>query len=127
MQTDKEIDDSSWTETVNHNVFITLLKFHFPDIYQTIEDGSADLLHIVMGNFRNVVEENLSLREKRTHQYFDFLSKVLDRADDDLINAIELSFLYGFPQNREDIETAANWMPENLKRAKKDLRKKLSN
>jgi hypothetical protein len=103
------------------------LKFHFPDIYQTIEDGSADLLHIVMGNFRIVVEENLSLREKITHQYFDFLSKVLDRADDDLINAIELSFLYGFPQNRENIETAANWMPENLKRAKKDLRKKLSN
>ncbi|MFV1885564.1 MAG: hypothetical protein ACMZ7B_13825 [Balneola sp.] len=122
----KEIDDSSCPETVNHNIFLTLLKYHFHDIYEELEDGSADLLHVVMGNLRNIVEQNLSLRERKTHLYFDFLSKVLERADKDVINAIQVSFLYGFPENKADIETASNWMPNNLKDLKRELRNYLS-
>ncbi len=111
----REIDDSNWPKVINHNVFVTLLKHHFPEVYSKIDYASAGLLHCEMGVF---LQESLSLysnREKLTRTHFDFANKILKRADSDVLNALTVSYIEGFVLGSKDEQTAREWMPEDLK------------
>lgn len=82
---------------INHEKFILMLVSEFPEVSSKIDKYENGLLHPEMGAFRRIVEEAIDKgRLWAAEKYFRFVEKVLNEADPDVRNAIEVSFLEDF-------------------------------
>lgn len=82
---------------IDHEQFICLLGYEFPEVVSGISEYKRGLLHPEVGAFRRIAEEAIDGGRLWTaERYFRFLERVLRDADPDVRNAIEVSFLEDF-------------------------------
>src|ERR1035438_4870466 len=83
--------------SISHDEFISMLGSEFPEVVAEIEEERKGLLHCEMGAFRRMVEEAIDNGSLwAAEKYFHFVERVLNEADPDVRNAIEVSFLEDF-------------------------------
>ena len=83
--------------SINHEEFMTMLGSEFPEIVAGIREDERGLLHLEMAAFERIVEEAIDAgRLWAAEKYFRFVDRVLNEADPDVRNAIEVSFLEDF-------------------------------
>ena len=108
---------------INREQFLKQMKSQFPDGYANISEAEQGLLHCEMAAFRIWVENKLEKGyEWNCQKAFEFIAQCLTKADPQLQNAIEVSFI-------EDLALWGNY-PEFQKvikeRAPKIINKKLN-
>lgn len=117
----KRINTSDWPDEITHSDFTKLLKEHLPEVYEEFDEGDEGLLHCEMGSFLRVslhtYNENLII----TRRYFDFANEVLKRADAEVLNALQASYIEGFVLGTPHEQKAKERMPEELKDAYDEL------
>jgi len=105
--------------SISHVDFMNLLGAEFPEAAAAIGRRRSGSLHLDMAGFRRNVEEaidggRLWIAEKS----FRFIDRMLDEADPDLRNAIEVSFLEDFALGeftRARHEAVRSRMPRRLR------------
>src|SRR5262249_45865461 len=82
---------------IDHDRFIAMLGAEFPEVISGVREDERGILHCEMGAFRRASEEAIDQGKLwLAERYFRFLERVLGDADDDLRNAVQISFLEDF-------------------------------
>jgi hypothetical protein len=82
---------------IDHPRFTAMLGIEFPEVIPSIRRGERGILHCEMGAFRRAAEEAIDRGQLwAAERYFRFLERLLAEADDDVRNAVEVSFLEDF-------------------------------
>ena len=90
------------------------MREHLPEVYAQIDDSEAGLLHCEMGVLERAALDVYNERLNVAKYYFDFASEVLRRAEPDVLNALNVSFIEGFALGSPEEQQARAWMPEKL-------------
>ncbi len=105
--------------SIRHDEFISMLGSEFPAVVAGIRDCNRGLLHCEMAEFRRMVEEAIDNGSLwAAEKYFRFVGRVLNEADSDVRNAIEVSFLEDFALGeftKARHEAVRRRMPERLR------------
>jgi hypothetical protein len=90
-------DWSQGAMSISHDEFISMLGSEFPEVLAGISDCNKGLLHCEMADFRRIVEQAIDNGSLwAAEKCFRFVDRVLNEADLDVRNAIEVSFLEDF-------------------------------
>ncbi|NNE00268.1 MAG: hypothetical protein HKN47_23360 [Pirellulaceae bacterium] len=82
---------------LDREAFLELLADQFPEVVATIDEISTGLLHLEVAAFRRCVENAAdSSRLWDVQRYLKFVDDIVPRADDELGNAIGVSFIEDF-------------------------------
>ena len=122
----KKIDTTDWPDEIGHNDFIKLLKQILPEVYIEIDEHESGLLHCEMGVFLRVSLHSYNENLMVMRRYFDFANEVLKRADAEVLNALQVSYIEGFVLGTPHEQKAKERMPEELKDAYDELVKYLN-
>ncbi len=79
--------------TIDHRQFLELLTGEFPELADIIRN-KYELLHLEVAAFRQATEDAMDAGNLWTaEKHFRFVERVLPDADDEVDNALEISYL----------------------------------
>jgi hypothetical protein len=79
---------------MNRVQFLAELAAEFPDVVAQIRSDESGLLHCEVAAFRRATERAMDTGQLwAAEQHFRFVERVLQHADSDLRNALEVSYL----------------------------------
>lgn len=101
-------------ERLSRTDFVRALEREFPEVLDDIDpDIEAGLLHLEMAALARAAQAATDAgNEAEARRHFEFVHRMLAKADDDLENAIYVSYLEGF--TFVDPCDALSWLPPGL-------------
>jgi hypothetical protein len=105
---------------IDRNEFLARLAAEFPKVVAQIRADESGILHCEVGAFLRATEATMDSGGLWTaEKHFRFVEKLLNDADADLRNALEVSYLEGLALGECTLErhrAAKERMPDSLRR-----------
>jgi len=103
---------------IDHPTLIEMLSNEFPEIVQAFDEIETGLLHLEMASFARTTKKALDEgRFSQVQKYFVFMDRVRKKADPDVENAIDVSFIenLAYDEVNENRLQAIRSMPTTLR------------